>query len=324
MNHADAASFLRFFPGLLTFQTKCDDPGASEDLRRRLTQVLHGDYVKLAGKLEVMNELGAGIYFSVAETDGEGRKLENIRYLRGLVCEWDYEAVNHFPLIPSLFVESSPGKTQAYWLLATPLEATPENIRRWKALEAGMVRTMKGDEGAKLVTQVLRVPGFTNNKYPARPTVRWIDAGKKDVQRYTMEELEAAWAPLEVAGGNFPETDAEILPGEYALPDEAVRIRRFTAWLTPQIPPAAGKGERNRWYYARVKAGVNDFAIDDNEALAELLADHSFRYHGNAAYDEDDVRRLIRNARRSSNGLPRGCKFAPKAPSFVPSIGGEG
>lgn len=326
-NHHAAHDFLRFFPGLHTFQTKCDDPDLNESdgIRARLTQVLHGPHERHAGKLEVLNELGAGIYFSVNETDGQGRRLENITKLRALVVEWDHGAPSSFAREPSLLVESSPGKLQAYWLLAEPYVAVPDTIRRWKALEAGMVTAMGGDQGAKLVTQVLRVPGYRNNKYPSRPMVTQLPRTGL-LTKYDMRSLEKVWEPLEVAGENC-ELQSAILPAVYRLPDEATRIRRYAAWLETQTPPPAGKSARNPWYYARAKAGVNDFAIDDADALAEVIAAHSERHHGIAAYDEDDARRLIRSARRSTSDLPRGCKYAaasPKAPSFVPTIASGG
>lgn len=306
-----AASFLAHFPGRHTFQTKCDVPDAPEELQRRLTHVIHGDHEALRIKLETLNELGAGVYFSVHETDGTGRKAENIVALRALVVEFDHgipETPNTAP--PSLVVASSQGKSQWYWLLETPLPATPENVAEWKALEAGMCASLGGDKQATLVTQVLRVPGYFNAKYSMPFKVELTDVSDTP-RRYTMAELAEVWTPLREAGAKSVPAISQNLTADNALPPLELRQRRYLAWLNALPPPVAGRGERNGWYYAKAAKGLRDFALEDAGWLADTLADHSAKHHGSNAYDHDAIRRLIRNASRSATGVHGGSLTKP-------------
>ncbi len=70
---------------------------------------------------------------------------------------------------PSLIVESSPGRLQCYWSLtepAEPLTAERHNRRLANALRA--------DHTGWDLTQLLRVPGTSNRKYPDQPLVRVV------------------------------------------------------------------------------------------------------------------------------------------------------
>src|SRR5262249_29483493 len=77
-----------------------------------------GSLAEHAGTLKQLNGLGAGIFIAVNETDGHGRKRENIKQVRAVTLDLDGEPldpVRQCALKPHIFVESSPGRYHCYW-----------------------------------------------------------------------------------------------------------------------------------------------------------------------------------------------------------------
>lgn len=115
--------------------------------------------------LERLNKSGAGIFFAVNETDGLGRKKENIVTPRALYLDFDSknnqfidEAKMALLPEPSAIIRSGGGQ-HVYWLLKPqePLEA----------LEPALVRLssyMGSDPAVKIRNQVMRLPGSIHNK----------------------------------------------------------------------------------------------------------------------------------------------------------------
>ena len=94
---------------------------------------------------------------------------------------------------PTVVIDSG-GGYHCYWLLREPfLLATDEDRERARKAQAAWVGYTKGDNAAKDLARILRIPGTRNYKYdPSRP-VTIIDA---DFQRlYALADLEAAADP---------------------------------------------------------------------------------------------------------------------------------
>ena len=83
-------------------------------------------------------------------------------YLWSDIDEADYDKCP-----PSVLWESSPGRHQGLWLVGKPLEpdAAAEQSKR-------LAYYLGADRGGWDLTQVLRIPGTPNLKYPAKPVVR--------------------------------------------------------------------------------------------------------------------------------------------------------
>jgi hypothetical protein len=169
---------------------------------------------------------------------------------------------------------------------------------------------------------VLRVPGFLNLKRETPFRVAVAEGGAP-AYWYTLEEIAAAWPAVEEAGEKYLAPAPEFLTNDNArLPPESLRKRRYTAWLEAhEEVPEAGKGSRNGWYFSKVAAAVRDFAIEDDEWILDTLTEHSEQHHGAAAYDYDDFRKLLKNAKRSAS-RPVGEKVA--AAPFIPTVGVAG
>jgi len=126
---------------------------------------------------------------------------------------------------PSARVESGGGE-HCYWLLTSPHILDNNSARQEAAsVQAGWVQLMGGDDGAKDLARVLRIPGSMNHKYsPARPVkLTKFDTG----QTYTFDDLaqlvqrvQAPQPQRTVAGTRTSSTGHSTAYAEAALKSE--------------------------------------------------------------------------------------------------------
>jgi hypothetical protein len=88
-----------------------------------------------------------------------------------------------------VLVESSPGRFQALWLLSAPYD----DLSWIELLNRAIAATLGADKQACDRARVLRLPGFRNLKYPARPLARLRDCDTS--VRYSVSDLEFAYPP---------------------------------------------------------------------------------------------------------------------------------
>jgi hypothetical protein len=204
----------------------------------------------VANTLAVLNRTGSDVYVTVNQTDGQGRRADNILTARSLFVDYDAKVPGTWEVMPTMLVESSPGKAQAYWMLREPTR----DFKRWSAVNRSLVHATGGDENAVDLARILRVPGFVNHKYPDKPTVRILSASPSRVDMALMETYYPAMASGSAAAGEAALEAANTL-------DEAEKRRRFVAWLRHAgKPPAPGTGLRS-WMFRKAAAGVRDFAL---------------------------------------------------------------
>lgn len=85
----------------------------------------------------------------------------------------DIDAGNHHKCEPTVLWESSPGRFQGLWALPAPV--SPEQAA---LMSKQVAYYIGGDRGGWDLTQVLRIPGTPNLKYPSKPLVsfrHWND-----------------------------------------------------------------------------------------------------------------------------------------------------
>lgn len=147
------------------------------------------------------NEVGYSVFVTVNETDGAGRKAENIKRIRAVWNDCDHGIPDSYPLAPTFRVNSSEGKVQDYWL---PQDNMP--FDKHSALLDTLVAKHNGDKGAKGLPRVLRVPGFLNWKY-GKPWLVQLEIMSGDA--YTTDEIVKAFpaigakSKIVVAGQDF-------------------------------------------------------------------------------------------------------------------------
>lgn len=188
--------------------------GISPGKARHVTRSFGSAYKGLRHCNQLANGGFCGIYVTVNETDGLGRKKTNITRLRTLFVELDHggltlahadEMVKNFGA--SIVVESSPGKYHIYWLLKTGSPGTDReaveaelgedsfeqqytDVQHW--LQYRFRKLSAGVESSD-VSRVLRLPGFYHLKDPYNPFQVRLHHCDADC-RYTIPEA------LSVAG----------------------------------------------------------------------------------------------------------------------------
>jgi hypothetical protein len=127
------------------------------------------------------------LYYSVAQFAERGRKIEDVLPSHWLWADLDEVHPTQgagLGFLPTVAVESSPGRYQALWRLTRELK--PKTLEK---LNRGLSYALDADRGGWDLTQVLRIPGTRNYKYPDAPWVRllWINE-----EEYEPEEVWAA------------------------------------------------------------------------------------------------------------------------------------
>jgi Protein of unknown function (DUF3987)/Primase C terminal 2 (PriCT-2)/RepB DNA-primase from phage plasmid len=174
----------------LTFQT-FDDQKERKNLA--LARVIQSP-PPARNELSDLNEQGAGIFVTVNDTDGKGRKSKNITRVRSVWQEDDDDFDGAFPLDPSMVVQTSPGHFHRYWRVADDWPADERGRADFAAVMERMVESYGSDKNAKDIARVLRFPGFLHRKGTTPHLVRIVEVSER---RYSRAEIIAAFPPVE-------------------------------------------------------------------------------------------------------------------------------
>ncbi len=141
-----------------SFQTFDDRPGKKD---KKLIRVLHGNLERHADELATLNELGAGIFVTVNETDLIGRSKAHIRRIRALFVDLDGSPLGHVQraaVRPHIVTETSPGRFHAYWRVT---DCEPDQCEL--ALKQ-LIGRFQSDPACSDRSRVMRLPGFWHRK----------------------------------------------------------------------------------------------------------------------------------------------------------------
>lgn len=162
-----------------TFQTFPDSDGKdAKSLTRLLTNTIENVRVNFQRK----NANGAGVFLTINETDGLGRREKNIVEVRAAFCESDDGPldISKFGIIPNIIVNSKNGQ-HAYWLLKRG-----EDKEKWKSVQVGLIEKFNTDPSIKDLPRVMRIPGFFHRK--SDPFMVTMERCEPE-PRYTLDEL---------------------------------------------------------------------------------------------------------------------------------------
>lgn len=289
---------------LFTFQTFGD-----REKSNKLVKVIHGTLEECRPELERLNQQGAGVFFTVNETDGRGRQESNITRVRALFA--DFDIVDHdrqfdYFLQPSYVVESSPGKHHAYWILSDELP-----LHLFKQYQGALAELLDSDPKICDLPRVMRVPGFIHSKQGPFMVREVAGQGRT----YTVEELKKwLWIDDEIAtvggqqAGSSP-SSVTVDPIVYVkdCPEAAVRFRELVLDLS-----LAGEGERNNTLnrvafeaYGYVRAG-RLYKEDVYNALIECSVD--------IGLTEDEAATTINSAIKKSKPIFSALQLLPDLP----------
>ena len=168
--------FLNYFGTHHTFQTFCD-----KGINKKLIKQLHGTIEQHLKELTKLNQKGAGVYFTVNETNLKGRKTEQIQRVRAVFIDLDgYPLPKKFELQPHMIIETSPKKYHCYWLCSDiPLVS-------FSLFQQALSFKYNADSKVKDLPRVMRVAGFHHNKRKPFP-VKIINM--IDERPYTRDEI---------------------------------------------------------------------------------------------------------------------------------------
>lgn len=131
------------------------------------------------------------VYLSVAVFSTEHRAKEDPLSVAQVVwADADTCAPENFRVVPSIVVQTSPGRWHCWWVLN---ESIPAERAERVAQRMSVAHAAQGCDRGFTRTKLLRVPGTTNTKHGA-DEVTATDSG----ERYSIERLEAAYADVEL------------------------------------------------------------------------------------------------------------------------------
>lgn len=242
---------------------------------------LYGAYSKHKSILGVYNALGYNIFWTINQTDGKGRRAENIVAARYAFADYDNGLPTFKEAPPSIIVQSSPGRYQAYW----ELEEATADFTMWQRLQDSLVRETGGDMNARDLARIFRVPGYLNHK---REDLFMVYIVKKTQATYTLAHLADTY-------GLAPVTyhAASDVVSEKLWPNIPERLRRWKCWLEKQEWPA--KGDRNGCLFSWAAKGVREFAVPVDVA-EETLEELWWQHEGEG---DSRLEQLVNNAYRS-------------------------
>jgi len=153
--------FLKFFGEEHSFQT-FDDKGKN----RKLIKQFHGTIKEHFHALAELNKQGAGVFFTVNQTDLLGRSSKNIIKVRAVFIDLDGAPLpKSFESQPHLIINTSPNKYHCYWLVSDM------PIKSFELYQKALATKYNSDMVIHDKTRLMRVAGFfhcKNNKYPIK------------------------------------------------------------------------------------------------------------------------------------------------------------
>jgi putative DNA primase/helicase len=276
-----------------------------------LDRVRHGTLSEHAAELARLNDAGAGIFVTVNETDGKGRKAENATRVRAMFMDWDagnpLELIATLRPVPHIVVESSPGKAHAYWRVSDCA------LDEFKPTQQALATRHGADKAVCDLPRVLRLPGFIHQK--GDPFLARL-VSSTDTPPYTLEEIKAGLLQVGQEGAKA-QTPAAAAPVVAATPapapatkaqwtDEQVEIElKIIASALAAFPAAEWDSEQ---FWLRQLMAVNSFG-EEHDCLAEsyALVDKAARVSKH--YDEEENRYRWGSFANKKNGLGIGTLY---------------
>lgn len=182
-DHSQAVQFAQAITGQIdpcvTIQTFDDCKGLNKQQKSKpnLTRIITGRISELEAELVRMNNAGAGIFILINESDGKGRKKENIRGVRALfVDNDDGELPERLHLDPTIRVRTKNGE-HVYWCL-DPFA----NPKVFTEAQNCLIKKYGTDKSVKDAPRVMRLPGYFHLKDPSAPflvKMKVIEAQRK-------------------------------------------------------------------------------------------------------------------------------------------------
>jgi len=216
-NFKDAADFLNVLDPIADFRSAIDGLkngftfqtfNDSNKQDTSLCKVTSGTFREVYKDLGKLNRMGAGVYVTVNETNGVGRKKTDIIRPRAIWIEDDNGANIPTPLQPHIITETSPNKFHKLFIVKGLTPASHQ------LLQDILVRDYGSDPNAKDLSRVLRIPGFYHTKDRRKPFLSRLLLASES-RPYTLDEVLRAFNAV------VPEAPIYVLNRKAPVPEEA-------------------------------------------------------------------------------------------------------
>lgn len=269
-----------------------------------LARGFHGRLEEVLPMLRTAQARGCGVYVAVNETDGAGRRKENMRFARAVFLDLDGAPLpESWPIDPDLIIHSSShdriDKYQCWWLIDPT-----DDWAAWRAMQMALADRYGGDRKCTLITQVGRVAGFYHLKRPDDPwKVRIVaDSAIDATIRCPLEVLAAAFGfDLAAVKLQNPERAAIDRPPPIHGWDNDLDVEAARHLLAEEgnwAPTSDGA-----YSVFRMACRLHDLGI--SQALAaELIEEHVPGLPAAAEHDHRYVEKKVANAYRYARNAP--------------------
>jgi hypothetical protein len=201
-----------------------------------------------AADMERLNNAGAGIFVTVNETDGKGRKNKNVTAVRATFVDLDgspIKPVQGWCLKPYIIVGSSSNKYHAYWRHDGSVK-----LEHFKQLQLKLALKFNGDTSVHDLTRVMRLPGAWHQKNKEAPFRTRIVSIDDSAPAYSISDFELALIDVKAPEHMFAKPRRERKPKERCrdawewLNQEA--LYRIEDWA-PRFFPWGYVGSQGEW-----------------------------------------------------------------------------
>jgi hypothetical protein len=231
----------------VTFQTFDD----SQEKRGELAKWMHGTLSERADELASYSKRGAGVFITVNETDGRGRKAENIIALRALFVDSDGAKLPPLKVRPSFSVIAKRGP-HLYFLLEPG-----EDLVDFKPAQKALIHHLGTDPSIHDLPRVMRLAGFPHQKAEAFQ----VRLGAVTGARYRVADMLAHYPPQALSPEPFQSGMSYRAPGDERVPSRILVERAL------KVAATDGRNHAGLWLACQLR----DNGYDKGEAGSILL-----------------------------------------------------
>lgn len=265
-----------------------------------------------------------GIYIGINETDGIGRKNENITEFRACFADFDGMIEPHWLLSPHLVQKRDETHGHALWLIEGV-----NDVEEWVLLQKRIAIYYSTDHQVHDPARVIRISGFNHYKDPANPAQYSITHEDNETPYYTANDI-IEMTPLDAtqeAELNQWLKRRESIDSGTGYTDEPRYIEQTVNWLK-NTAPVAVKGQGRSGMMIRVASYGHDYGISC-ERMKDLMWEHynhrvvpPYQPHERTYKHDTYVERGYYYAHSAAGCKTAVAGFSNAVPALVEPVGG--
>jgi len=156
------------------------------DTGKNLACQFYNNYDSAREFLEKSQLTGCGVYITVNETDGRGRKINNITRARACFIDGDNQPLpSVWAVEPDIIVSRNPLHWHAYWLLDEPTN----DFDTWANTQYQLATFYGVKDRLFDLPRVMRAPGFVHLKNPNAPEEYKLIYANENSPRHSLDNL---------------------------------------------------------------------------------------------------------------------------------------